>query len=94
MGKLPPLELLDAIHKFPGPYTFKLIGIADDFFLPRVIAAIRDELHYETDPPYDVRESVGGRHIAVTVELVMNSSSQIHAVYQRLLSLPGLVVIF
>ncbi len=94
MSKLPPLELLKATHAFPGPYTFKVIGVAKDFFVARVVAAVREAMMYTTDPPYEERESVGGKHVAVTIELVMESAEQVHAVYERLMGVPGLLVMF
>ena len=32
MGELPSIELLEAVHHFPGPYTFKVIGKSDNGF--------------------------------------------------------------
>ena len=65
-SSLPTFELLDKTHAFPGPYVFKIIGKPDQGFLVRVIAAVREELLVEADPPYRVREAVGGRHVSVT----------------------------
>ncbi len=92
MVKLPPIELLEATHQFPGPYTFKVIGEQDASFEARVVAAVRELLDYPVDPPYEVRESNGGRHVAVTLELLMESSKQVHSVYERLSKLKGILV--
>ncbi len=92
MSKLPPLELLKSTHAFPGPYIFKVIGSNEETFVARVVAAIREELAYTSDPPYEARESSGGRHVALTIELMMDSPERVHAVYERLMKLPGLLV--
>ena len=34
---LPSIEVLEAHHSFPGPYMFKVIGVADDRFTGRVV---------------------------------------------------------
>ncbi len=90
----PPLELLESSHTFPGPYTFKVIGKNERGFLARTVAAVRDELAQEVDPPFSVRESVGGRHIAVTLEPQVASASQVLAVYRRLQVMVGLVMVW
>jgi hypothetical protein len=90
----PPLELLESSHTFPGPYTFKVIGKNEGGFLARAIAAVREELAQETDPPFSTRESKGGRHIAVTVEPHIQSAAQVLAVYRRLQVMAGLVMLW
>lgn len=89
---LPALELLEKTHAFPCLYLFKVIGKADDGFLARVIAVVREELLVEVDPAYRVREAVGGRHLSVTLEPVVQSAQQVLAIYRRLGVLDGLVM--
>jgi putative lipoic acid-binding regulatory protein len=91
---LPTLDLLESTHAFPCPYLFKIIGKADQGFLARVVAVVREELLIEVDPPYRVREAVGGRHLAVTLEPVVQSAQQVIAIYRRLVGLDGLVMLF
>jgi putative lipoic acid-binding regulatory protein len=91
---LPTLDLLDKTHAFPCPYLFKIIGKADDGFQARVVAVVRDELLLEVDPPFRVREAVGGRHLSVTLEPVVQSAQQVLAIYRRLGVLAGLVMMF
>jgi len=90
----PTLDLLETTHVFPCAYLFKIIGKADQGFLARVVAVVRDELASESDPPYHVREAVGGRHVAVTLEPVVQSAQQVLAIYRRLGLLDGLVMLF
>jgi len=92
--KMPPLELLESAHTFPGPYTFKVIGKADRGFLARTVAAVREELAHEADPPYRMRESVGGRHIAITLEPQVQTAQQVLDVYRRLSLTVGLVMLW
>jgi len=94
MGELPAIELLEATHQFPCEYMFKAIGKVNDGFEARVVAAVREALGHEKDPPYRLRESVGGRHIAVTVEPIVQSAHEVLAVYRRLKSVVGLVILF
>ncbi len=94
MYKQPALDLLESSHTFPGPYIFKVIGKNEGGFLARAIAAVREELAQEIDPPFRVRESVGGRHIAVTLEPKVQSAGQVLAVYRRLSVMVGLVMMW
>ena len=93
-SSLPTLELLEKTHAFPCPYLFKIIGKADQGFAARVIAVVRTELTVEIDPTYHVREAVGGRHVSVTLEPVVQSAQQVLAIYRRLGALDGLVMLF
>ncbi len=94
MGEPATIALLESTHTFPGPYVFKVIGRTDLGFVARAVAAVRDELGDAEDPPYRVREAVGGRHIAVTLEPVVASARQVLAVYRRLSQLVGLVMLW
>jgi putative lipoic acid-binding regulatory protein len=87
------IQLLEAVHQFPGPYVFKVIGRVDNGFAARVVAAVRDELAGSADPPFRVRHTVGGRHVAVTLEPTVQTVHQILAVYRRIRRIPGLVMV-
>jgi putative lipoic acid-binding regulatory protein len=93
MGELPTIRLLESTHTFPGPYMFKVIGRTDLGFVARTVAAVREEIGGE-DPPYRVRESVGGRHTAVTLEPVVQTARQVLAIYRRLSQTVGLVMLW
>jgi putative lipoic acid-binding regulatory protein len=93
MGDLPSIELLEATHQFPGRYMFKVIGRVENGFAARVVAAVRDELADEVDPPHSLREAVGGRHVAVTLEPTVQTAQQVLAVYRRMRALAGVVVL-
>lgn len=94
MYELPPIDLLESTHTFPGPYMFKVIGRAERGFVARTVAAVRDQLAETSDPPYSVRESVGGRHVAVTLEPTVQTAQQVLDVYGRLKLLVGLVMLW
>lgn len=90
--KLPPLELLNEHHTFPGPYTFKALGEVNTHFEVRVIAAIREELGLAEDPPSQVKTSSSGKHCSVTVEFTAQSAEQVHKVYERVSKVAGLTL--
>jgi len=89
---LPAIDLLESTHTFPGVYVFKVIGRADRAFAARVVAAVREALGWETDPPFRVREAAGGRHVAVTLEPHLATAQEVLAVYRRLRTMTGLVM--
>lgn len=90
---LPPLELLEATHQFPCPYTFKVIGEANERFVQDVVGAVREGLTLDFDPPYQSRESSGGRHIALTFEPVAESPEQVLAVYACIQQTEGVILL-
>jgi len=94
MSELPSIELLENNHVFPGPYMFKVIGRVEDGFAARVVAAVREELAAEFDPPFRMRETAGGRHISITLEPRVETARQVLAVYRRVRKLAGLVVLW
>jgi putative lipoic acid-binding regulatory protein len=89
-----PVELLEKTHHFPGPYMFKAIGRVDNGFMARVVAAVREELAVNVDPPYKFRETAGGRHVSVTLEPTVQTADQVLAVYRRIRTVAGLVMLF
>lgn len=90
---VPPLDLLKQTHNFPGPYVFKAIGSVEAGFAARVVAGVREELSQETDPPHRMRQSSSGRHVSVTLEPTVENAEQILAIYERIASMPGLIVL-
>jgi putative lipoic acid-binding regulatory protein len=94
VDNLPSADLIDSTHAFPGPYTFKVIGRPAEGFVARIVAAIRDELEGDVDPPYRIRETAAGRHVAVTVEPMVQNAWEVLAVYQRLGQIRGVEFVF
>lgn len=93
MSEMPPRELLEATHRFPGKFLFKAIGRCDGEFAARVLAVVREALSHDFDPPHELRHTQGGRHVAVSVEPWVESSEQALAIYARIRELPGLVML-
>jgi len=93
MSQLPPQELLDEMHSFPGRFVFKAIGRANDDFVTRVVAVVRATLEQDFDAPYEIRETSGGRHVAVTIEPWVESSEMVIRVFSAIRELDGLVML-
>jgi putative lipoic acid-binding regulatory protein len=85
------LELLESNHEFPGPFIFKVIGFPDRAFVARVLLAVRDELNLEADPPFTMRQSSGGKYVALTLEPYLMAAEEVVAVYQVLQRIEGMV---
>lgn len=92
MELLPSIELLEKTHQFPCSFMFKAIGRAENGFVGRVVAAVREELSAEQDPPYTFRQAMGGRHVAVTLEPTVQKPEQVIAIYKRMRAIAGLVM--
>lgn len=93
MTHMPPQELLEATHAFPGKYVFKAIGVNESDFSERVVALVRNELQHDFDPPFEVKLTPHGRHIAVTIEPWVETAAQVLAIYQRLRTAEGLMLL-
>ena len=93
MKTLPSIELLESTHTFPCAFMWKVIGKAEDGFLGRVVAAVREQLDSDSDPPYRVKETSGGRHVSITLEPVVKSAWDVIAVYGRIQEITGLVLL-
>jgi putative lipoic acid-binding regulatory protein len=93
MSNLPPKDLLQEMHSFPGRFTFKAIGLSDDDFALRVIAIVRSTLRQDFDAPYELRETTGRRHVAVTVEPWVDSPEQVIDVFAAIRTVEGLVML-
>jgi putative lipoic acid-binding regulatory protein len=91
---MPAIQLLESTHEFPGRYMFKVIGRSEQGFVARVVAAVRDQLAEEADPPFKVRETAGGRHVAVTLTPTVQNAQQVLDVYQRIQKMAGLVMVW
>lgn len=93
MDHLPTVELIESAHTFPGTYVLKVIGKTDDGFVSRVVAAVREQMETEVDPPYRMRSTSGGRHVSITLEPHFESAWQVVAVYGRIQEIDGLVML-
>ena len=57
------------------------------------MGAVRLGLSLEFDPPFQSRETAGGRHIALTFEPVVDNSEQVLAVYAEIQKTEGVILL-
>ena len=88
------LQLLEQTHDFPCPYLFKVIGLPENNFVGRVLAAVRSELAEDAEPPFSSRKSAKGRHVSVSIEPLVQESRQIVQIYRNLKELDGVEMLF
>jgi putative lipoic acid-binding regulatory protein len=89
----PPAELLEASHSFPGVYTIKAIGSAADEFERRVVEVVVAALESAADLEYTVRQTPGGRHVAVSLEITARSGEHVREIYDRLRTVEGMKIL-
>lgn len=87
------IRLLEATHAFPCPFLIKVIGRAEDAFLSRIVAAPCAAQRLEQDPPYRIRQTPQGRHIAVTFEPTVGSAAEVLEIYRSIRQVEGIVLI-
>lgn len=86
-------ELLAAHHEFPGVYRIKVIGSSDNEFAERVIAAAVSQLSAPDEVAHSIRNTSGGRHLAITLDLNVVSAEQVLAIYGKLRQVEGLTLL-
>jgi len=94
MDHRPSVDLLESIHYFPGVYKIKAIGRADDDFESRVLEAVYSHLAARSDLDYSIRSTPGGRHVAVTLDISVQTAEQVRAIYAEIHDVEGLTLLF
>jgi uncharacterized protein len=94
MDHRPSVELLESTHFFPGVYKIKAIGRVDDDFESRVVEAVCSHLPARSDLDYSVRTTPGGRHVAITLDITVQTAEQVRAIYADVRDVEGLTLLF
>ncbi len=94
MDPIPDEELLAAHHEFPGVYRIKAIGLTERDFVARVVDAATSELVGPAEVDFTVRETPGGRHVSVNLDLTVQTPAQVRAIYVRIRAVEGLAMLF
>ena len=90
----PSVELLESTHFFPGVYRMKVIGRSDHDFERRVVTAVSAQLAAPSDLDYSVRTTPGGRHIALTLDISVQTAEQVRSIYAEIREIEGLTLLF
>ena len=94
MDNRPSIELLESVHTFPGTYCIKAIGQAEGDFAARVIAAACAELATPGEVDHSLRTTRDGRHVALTLEVTVQTAEQVRAIYAAIERVEGLTLLF
>lgn len=89
----PSVDLLESTHSFPGTYTIKAIGRAEEEFERRVLEAVALHLAAPSDLEYTVRATRGGRHVAMTLDITVQSAEQVRSIYAQIQDVSGLTLL-
>ncbi len=94
MDYQPSIELLEATHRFPGPFMFKVVGRSEEQFAARVLAAVRNRLGEDNEPAFSIRKTANGIHTCVTVEPTVPSAAMVVEIYSELRGVDGVMMLF
>ena len=75
-------ERLEDVHSFPGVFTFKVIGENTSDFVSAVVDVVADTLGEDVDPDVATRESSGGKHVSVTLDVEVGDADAVIDVYE------------
>ena len=87
------IELLNNTHEFPGPVMIKAIGTNENDFVGRVLALAMEYLELDAQPEFKLRETRGGRHVAITLEPNFEDAELVLGLYDKLRRLDGTVMV-
>jgi len=90
MDPYPSLQLLESSHSFPGVYQIKAIGSVAENFEERVLRVVRDEILSLAPLDHTARKTPDGRHVAITLDVNVDSAAQVRAIYAKIHDLKGL----
>lgn len=81
----------DTLFEFPTVYPLKVAGINAVTFEANVVEIIKRHVHDFDPGTISVRESKGGKYLAVSVSFTANSKAQLDALYHDLTAHPDIV---
>lgn len=90
MSNMPSIELLESTHNFPCHFVFKVIGNPKDQFAERIRQAVDSLMPANHGATFAVRPSSKGRHISVSVDVIVASAETVQRLYEQFLKLDGL----
>lgn len=93
-SQLPSIELIESVHRFPGDFTFKVIGDTRTDFAADALNSALAALGQDRMIQHSTRQSSAGKHTAVTLSVPVKNGQEVHAVYQKLLKIPGVRALF
>lgn len=84
------LDRLNEVHSFPGEYIFKVIGENSAQFVSNIVQACINALGPAASPDVRTRESSGGRHVSVTLTVIVDDAEGVLRVYDMMGKLDGI----
>ena len=84
------IELLELTHEFPCAYTIKAIGSATDDFEGRIVRAARGAHARAVEISHRARTTANGLHVAVTLDVLVESPDEVVALYRAIQVVQGL----
>lgn len=88
------LALLEAHHRFPGPFFLAVIAVNQDEVAVAIRAAVHESLaDIPDDSAWETRASGGGRYLSHRVTVTVESATAVLALFARLRAVPGVVAV-
>ena len=86
-------EKLEAMHTFPGPFMFKVIGENTDDFQRQAVEVVKS-VAPDAEPRVSRRESKGARHQSITMVVDVQNSQTVIDIYAKFSQLEGIKFMF
>ena len=83
------IDALNAVHEFPGPYVFKVIGDPAEITIARIEGVVAGFLGEDVEGEYSLRVSKAGNHVALTARVVVPHAEMAIDIHRALVALSG-----
>lgn len=88
------VALLEANHRFPGPFFLAVIAVNEDDVGVAIRAAVQDGVDtVVADDAWEVRASSAGRFLSHRVTVAVDSAADVLGLYDRLRRVRGVVAV-
>jgi putative lipoic acid-binding regulatory protein len=87
---VPPVELLESTHDFPGEYMLKAFGPHEQTFVDAVTEAVSPFHSRAGSPAVSARASSKGTYICVTAAVWLDDAGHVEPLYAAVRQVDGL----
>lgn len=86
------MQLIEETHEFPGPFMLKVIGRTGGNFEADLLALAREVLELAADPEHRRKITPNGKHVSLTLELIVQSVGQLERLFKRIKDVDDVVM--
>ena len=86
------MQLIEETHELPGPFMLQVIGRTGGNFEANLLALARGVLELDADPEHRRQITPNGKHVSLTLDLVVQSVGQLERLFERIQDVDDVVM--